>query len=100
MTHFIAKASFAAIIALASVPFGAPTASASQWGRAPVVDVQYRPAYACSPVQAVQKARWTGLRYARVTTVTPRRVVVSGRNYRGWDRMVFANVRGCPLIRR
>lgn len=40
------------------------------------------------------------VRYARVTNVTPRRVVVSGRNYRGWDQMVFANVRGCPLIRR
>ena len=100
MTHFIAKASFAALIALVSIPFAAPTASASQWRRAPVVDVQYRPVYACSPVQAVQKARWTGLRYARVTNVTPRRVVVSGRNHWGWDRIVFANVRGCPLIRR
>jgi len=51
-------------------------------------------------VQAVQKARWNGLRAARVTNVTPRRVVVSGRNYRGWDQIAFANVRGCPLIRR
>jgi hypothetical protein len=25
---------------------------------------------------------------------------VSGRDRRGWDRMTFANVRGCPLIRR
>ncbi len=100
MTHFIAKASFAALIALASIPFGTPTASASGWRHEPAVNVQYRPAYACSPGQAVQKARWTGLRYARLTNVTPRRVVVSGRNYRGWDQMVFANVRGCPLIRR
>ncbi|WP_040674546.1 hypothetical protein [Rhizobium grahamii] len=100
MTHFLAKASFAALIALASIPLTAPNASASEWDRLPVASVQYRPVYACSPVQAVQKARWTGLRYARVTNVTPRRVVVSGRNYRGWDQMVFANVRGCPLIRR
>jgi len=100
MTHFLAKASFAALIALASIPFTAPNASASEWGRPPVASVQYRPVYACSPVQAVQKARWAGVRYARVTNVTPRRVVVSGRNYRGWHQMVFANVRGCPLIRR
>ncbi|MDQ0562637.1 hypothetical protein QO004_004442 [Rhizobium mesoamericanum] len=100
MTHFLAKVSFAALIALASIPFAAPNASASEWGRPPVAGVQYRPVYGCLPVEAVRKARFAGLRYARVTSVTPRRVVVSGRNYRGWDQMVFANGRGCPLIRR
>ncbi|KWV46682.1 hypothetical protein AS026_14875 [Rhizobium altiplani] len=99
MTHFITKASFAALIALASIPFATPNASASEWGRPPV-HVQHRPMHACSPVQAVQKARWSGLRSARVTNVTPRRVVVSGRDHRGWDQMVFANVRSCPVIRR
>ncbi|MBW9115403.1 hypothetical protein JNB88_17305 [Rhizobium cauense] len=100
MSHFVAKISFAALIALASIPLTAPTASASDWRHGPAANAPYRPVQGCSPVQAVQKARWTGLRAARVTNVTPRRIVVSGRNYRGWDQIAFANVRGCPLIRR
>ncbi|MDM9628750.1 hypothetical protein QTL95_22915 [Rhizobium sp. S152] len=101
MTHFIAKASFAALLALASIPATMSTAAAAAPERAPIVDVQYhRPVHGCSPVQAVRKARWSGMRNARITNITPRRVVVSGRDRYGWNRMVFANVRGCPLIRR
>ncbi|KQV64443.1 hypothetical protein [Rhizobium sp. Root1220] len=101
MTHFLAKASLAALLAIGSISALAPAAAASGRDRAPVIDVQYRPIVrGCSPVQAVQKARWTGLRNARITDLTPRRVVVSGRSYHGWDRMTFANVRGCPVIRR
>ncbi|EKF59956.1 hypothetical protein QWE_07656 [Agrobacterium albertimagni AOL15] len=53
----------------------------------------------CRPNQAVEKARWNGLRRAFVADVTPRRVVVAGVRHGGRDRMVFANVRGCPVIR-
>ena len=53
----------------------------------------------CRPHHAVEKARWNGLRRAFVADVTPRRVVVAGVRHGGRDRMVFANVRGCPVIR-
>lgn len=102
MSRFIAKASFAILLAFASVPATASIASAASPEHASVVDVQYRHgARACSPVRAVEKARWAGLRNVRITNMTPRRVVVSGRGHRGhWERMYFANVRGCPQIRR
>jgi hypothetical protein len=101
MNRFIAKASFAALLAFASIPATASVAAAAAPEHASIVDVQYRPARACSPVRAVEKARWAGLRNVRVTNMTPRRVVVSGRGHRGqWERMFFANVRGCPQIRR
>lgn len=99
MTHFIAKAALAALVAMSCIPVTVSFAAEGR-ERAAIVDVQYRPVHGCSPIQAVQKARWSGMRNARVTGMTPRRVVVSGRDYRGWDRMVFANVRGCPQIRR
>lgn len=54
----------------------------------------------CRPMMAVEKARWTGLRRAHIQRVTPNRVVVAGFRHHGFDRMVFANRRGCPLIRR
>ncbi|WP_445944957.1 hypothetical protein [Rhizobium sp. CB3060] len=41
-----------------------------------------------------------GLRRARIQNITPRRVVVEGFGRHGPDRVVFANVPGCPLIRR
>ncbi|SCW54593.1 hypothetical protein SAMN02927900_02466 [Rhizobium mongolense subsp. loessense] len=104
MTNFIAKASFAALLAIASIPASVSTAAAAGPERGVVIDVQYHrppPVYrGCSPVMAVRAARWSGLRDVRVVNVTPRRVVVAGRDRRGWDRMTFANVRGCPLIRR
>jgi hypothetical protein len=37
---------------------------------------------------------------ARVVDVSPRRVVVAGFDRHGRDRIVFANERGCPVIRR
>jgi hypothetical protein len=101
MNRFIAKASFAALLAFASVPATASVAAAAGPERASVIDVQYHRARECSPVRAVEKARRAGLRNVRVHNITPRRVVVSGRGYRGgWERMFFANVRGCPQIRR
>lgn len=53
----------------------------------------------CRPHHAIEKARWSGLRRARVHDVTPRRVVIAGMRHGDFDRMVFANVRGCPIIR-
>ncbi|PKA40599.1 hypothetical protein CWR43_29005 [Rhizobium sullae] len=104
MTNFIAKASFAALLAIASIPATVSTAAAAGAERGFIVDAQYHrppPVYrGCSPVIAVRAARWSGLRDVRVVNVTPRRVVVAGRDRRGWDRMTFANLRGCPLIRR
>jgi hypothetical protein len=54
----------------------------------------------CDPRQAVDIARDYGLRRARVSDVTPRRVIVDGFSRRGPDTMVFANVRGCPVMGR
>lgn len=100
MHQFVARVAFAACVAFASMPATSSVADAASMQHAAVIDVQYRSVRGCSPVEAVQKARWAGLRNARVTHMTPKRVAVSGRGYRGWEQMWFANVRGCPLIRR
>ncbi|NLS04574.1 hypothetical protein HGP14_14545 [Rhizobium sp. P32RR-XVIII] len=105
MTNLIAKASLAALLAIASIPATVSSAAAASPERGVVVDVQYhRPPPpmrgGCSPREALRAARWSGLRDVQVVNVTPRRVVVEGRARRGWDRVSFANVRGCPLIRR
>ena len=54
----------------------------------------------CDPRQAEGIARDYGLRRARVVDVTPRRVVVNGFGRRGPDTIMFANVRGCPMMGR
>jgi hypothetical protein len=54
----------------------------------------------CDPRQAEDIARDYGLRRARVADITPRRVIVNGFSRRGPDTMVFANVRGCPMMGR
>ncbi|MFJ6327093.1 MULTISPECIES: hypothetical protein [unclassified Rhizobium] len=54
----------------------------------------------CDPRDALDVARSYGLRRARVVDVTPRRVIVDGFGRRGPDTMMFANVRGCPLLGR
>ena len=53
----------------------------------------------CAPWHAVEKARYTGLHRAHVRHITPRRVIVSGYRHHRPDRMTFANLRGCPIIR-
>jgi hypothetical protein len=101
MTHFLAKASLAALLALCSIPVTASTAAAAGPQTSLIVEAQYhRPIRGCSPMHAVRKARDFGLRDARITRMSARVVVVAGRERRGWDRITFANVRGCPLIRR
>lgn len=54
----------------------------------------------CRPDEAARIARYEGLRHVRIVDISPRRIVVAGRDRYGWTRLVFANVRGCPLISR
>lgn len=54
----------------------------------------------CRPERALRIARHEGLRRAEIVRITPRVVVVRGRTPYGWDKLVFANVRGCPMIDR
>ncbi|HEV7308809.1 hypothetical protein [Ensifer sp.] len=54
----------------------------------------------CAPWMAVDKARDRGFRRAYVADVSSRRVVVEGRRDGYRDRIVFANVRGCPTMGR
>jgi hypothetical protein len=54
----------------------------------------------CDPRLAEDIARDYGFRRARVVDVTPRRVIVEGWTRRGADEINFANVRGCPVLRR
>ncbi|EJC80412.1 hypothetical protein Rleg4DRAFT_2040 [Rhizobium leguminosarum bv. trifolii WSM2297] len=54
----------------------------------------------CDPRMAEDMARDYGFRRARVVDITPRRVIVQGWTRRGPSEMTFANVRGCPAMRR
>lgn len=116
MTNFIVKAGTAVLIAMAGLSGTATTAAAAgpEFG----VHVQYggerhhrgrdrweRPRHhdrggRCSPRLAEEKASRMGLRRARVVDVDRRTVTVVGRDRHGRDRVVFANDRGCPVIRR
>lgn len=114
MHHFFVKAGLAALIALGGLSATASTAAAhgpevgvgiyvGNGGYYPPRHHHPRPVHrprVCSPGQAIEKARWNGLRRAYVSQVGPRRVVVEGAGRYGWGRMVFANVPGCPLIHR
>jgi len=114
MTSLIVKAGIAALVALTGLSAAVPTASAA--GPDMSIQVQYRhddrrpgpdrhwrpdrrPA-GCAPWMAESKADRMGLRRTRVVDVSPRTVTVIGFGRRGPDRVVFANVRGCPVIRR
>jgi hypothetical protein len=70
------------------------------WGPGPDGPGFGRPRRGCDEWQAVETARDYGLRHARVVRADPRKVVVEGRGRGGWGRIVFANVRGCPVIAR
>ena len=120
MAGMLAKLGFAALVTFATTVGTVSTAAADSnfgWGvyvgGGPGYDRHYRDDYrpgwgheprrhrpqGCSPRRAVEEARWSGLRRARVHNVTPRRVVVAGFRHGEFDRMVFATVRGCPIIR-
>ena len=110
MFSTFAKAGMAALIALGGISATASVASAGpdvQFG------IQVRdghrdggrhgwggPRRGCSPWLAEEKASRMGLRRARVVDMSPRRVVVAGFDRHGRDRVVFANERGCPVIRQ
>jgi hypothetical protein len=118
MKEILAKAGIAMAIAVAALS-GAVTSASAQgvdiyvgpgYHRPPPPDY-YRPPppppgygygrpRGCDPRQAEDIARDYGLRRARVADITPRRVIVNGFGRRGPDTMVFANVRGCPLMGR
>jgi hypothetical protein len=105
MSTILAKAGLAALMALGTVCAGASMASAGALSgtlSGTVHEVRYDPhgARICSPVLAVQKARSGGMRYARIANITARRVIVEGRNRHGPERIVFANLPGCPLFHR
>ncbi len=69
------------------------------YGRPPMPPPGFR-GRGCDLRQAEGIARDYGLRRARVVDVTPRRVVVNGFSRRGPDTIMFANVRGCPMMGR
>lgn len=52
----------------------------------------------CFPGNAIKKARWQGIRRPQIDYITPRKLVVSGWSSYGRERIIFANVRGCPVI--
>jgi hypothetical protein len=107
MTKFIATAGIAALLALGAI--SAPVAASANELSAGVQQVRWDSRNPprnssrdfCSHSLAESRARNMGLTRVRVTNVSSRSVVVEGRNRWGrWDRIVFANERGCPVIRR
>ncbi|XUY25951.1 hypothetical protein RMR21_010095 [Agrobacterium sp. rho-8.1] len=110
MISTFAKVGVAALLAISGLSAAASTASAQDvryglhvqdgprhggnWGRPD------RGRDRCAPWLAEEKASRMGLRRVRVVDVSPRRVVVAGFDRQGRDRVVFANVRGCPVVRR
>jgi hypothetical protein len=125
MTSLIAKLGLAALVALTGLSATAPTAAAAN-GVQPLLVQYHQVQYhdrdrdwrhhdrrdrhdrrrhhgrreGCAPWLAEQKADRMGLRRTRVVDISRRTVTVVGFDRRGRDRVVFANVRGCPLIRR
>lgn len=87
-------ATLATLVALSSFVAAGQIASAAG------LDGMRQHARICSPLTAVRKARAMGLRGPEIRDMSPRRVVVSGRGGQGKNRVVFANVPGCPLLRR
>lgn len=113
MKQLLAKAGLTVLIAVSG--FAAPLATASAADNGMRVEVQWRgddrggPRHhgrgpdrraGCAPWHAEDKAARMGLRRARVVDMNRRVVVVAGFDRRGRDRIVFANQRGCPIIRR
>lgn len=116
MKHILAKAAVAAGLIAGGLSGTATSASAQNldiyvgpghhrppppdyYGRPPPPPPGFR-GRGCDLRQAEDIARDYGLRRARVVDVTPRRVVVNGFSRRGPDTIMFANVRGCPMMGR
>jgi hypothetical protein len=94
MSHTLFRAAFAGLITVAGLATVDSPASAAG------ADGLRQNARICSPLTAVRKARAMGLRGAEIRDMTARRVVVVGHGRRGEDRIVFANMPGCPLFHR
>jgi hypothetical protein len=58
----------------------------------------YRERRGCSPDRALDKAEAMGIRRARISFVSERRIGVVGRQHGDRVRVTFARVRGCPII--
>lgn len=118
MSNLITKVGLVALMAVTGLVAPVSAASAAEgWPRDPrlKVEVQWDGHHRghdrdrhdrhgrggiCSPHLATVKASRMGLHRARVVDVNRRVVVVAGFDRGGRDRVVFANRRGCPLIRR
>jgi hypothetical protein len=101
MTTIFAGAGMAALVALGAVFTAIPAASAAQSGVA-LHDLRHdrHRLRVCSPLEAVRKARERGMRNAHIAEIAPHRVVVEGRGRHGRDRVVFANLPDCAVVRR
>ena len=127
MTSFLKKSLLAAVLGLGAITVSVPAASAADI-QLSIEQVGYRSGFyvvqdydrggdrwgrrherrhgdwgrrgRCDLGFAVAKARDHGLRRARVTDVTPRKVVVDGFRRGGYSRIVFANDRHCPVLWR
>lgn len=114
MMQFLAKAGLAAMLAAGTLA-GTVVPAAAQFSiiigdqdRDPPRDYRRPPPppgfgrrpRGCDPRLAEDLARDRGFRRPRVVDITPRRVIVQGWTRRGPDEMSFANVRGCPALRR
>ena len=117
MTSIFTKVAIAAVLGLSTLAAIPATASARDTGiyigfggqrhhetyrhHQPRHERHERRVYraSCSSGQAVYKASRIGLRAAHVTRRSPGRVVVEGRHHHRHSRIVFANTRGCPIIR-
>lgn len=112
MMQFLAKAGLAAMLTAGTLA-GTMAPAAAQVNiiigepdRGPPVDYRRpppgygRPSRGCDPRLAENIARDYGFRRTRVVGITPRRVIVQGWTRRGPGEISFANVRGCPELRR
>jgi hypothetical protein len=72
--------------------YAPPPPPPPRWGRYP----EPRFSGVCAPGDAIRQARRDGLRHPYIDRVTPRSVVVSGRRYGEFDRVILINRPGCP----
>ncbi|OHV82457.1 hypothetical protein [Ensifer sp. LCM 4579] len=126
MKKFLINATVAAVVGLTGLTGGASVASADSlvFEIGPGVDMRYRDRDRwgderdwrrdrwdrgerwggrrgrCVPGLAIEKARDRGLRRAHIADISRRQVVVAGRRHGDRQAIIFANVRGCPIIGR